>query len=154
MVKSFVREDFEEKKFQERNDALWQISEKAFGFVVINMPLMMLITYGAIIAVMWYGTPLVQAGELDVALLSTFFTYITQVLMSLMMVSMMMMMLTRSVACGKRIIEVLEEEPDIRCAPGTSSPQSPPGQSSSPPGRRRGSPAPPDSPRLCAPGTR
>ena len=114
VVKSFVREDYEEKKFQERNDALRQISEKAFGFVVINMPLMMLITYGTIIAVMWYGTPLVQAGELDVALLSTFFTYITQVLMSLMMVSMMMMMLTRSVACGKRIIEVLEEEPDIR----------------------------------------
>ena len=46
--------------------------------------------------------------------MSTFFTYITQVLMSLMMVSMMMMMLTRSVACGKRIVEVLEEEPDIR----------------------------------------
>ena len=114
VVKSFVREDYEEKKFQERNDALRQISEKAFGFVVINMPLMMLITYGTIIAVMWYGTPLVQAGELDVALLSTFFTYITQVLMSLMMVSMMMMMLTRSVACGKRIVEVLEEEPDIR----------------------------------------
>ena len=114
VVKSFVREDYEEKKFQERNDALRQISEKAFGFVVINMPLMMLITYGTIIAVMWYGTPLVQAGELDVALLSTFFTYITQVLMSLMMVSMMMMLLTRSVACGKRIVEVLEEEPDIR----------------------------------------
>ena len=114
VVKSFVREDYEEKKFQERNDALRQISEKAFGFVVINMPLMMLITYGTIIAVMWYGTPLVQAGELDVALLSTFFTYITQVLMSLMMVSVMMMMLTRSVACGKRIVEVLEEEPDIR----------------------------------------
>ena len=114
VVKSFVREDYEEKKFQERNDALRQISEKAFGFVVINMPLMMLITYGTIIAVMWYGTPLVQAGELDVALLSTFFTYITQVLMSLIMVSMMMMMLTRSVACGKRIVEVLEEEPDIR----------------------------------------
>ena len=114
VVKSFVREDYEEKKFQERNDALRQISEKAFGFVVINMPLMMLITYGTIIAVMWYGTPLVQAGELDVALLSTFFTYITQVLMSLMMVSMIMMMLTRSVACGKRIVEVLEEEPDIR----------------------------------------
>ena len=113
VVKSFVREDYEEEKFRARNDGLRQISEKAFGFVVINMPLMMLITYGTIIAVMWYGAPLVQAGELDVALLSTFFTYITQILMSLMMVSMIMMMLTRSVACGKRIIEVLEEQPDI-----------------------------------------
>lgn len=113
VVKSFVREDYEEEKFQKRNDQLRNISEKAFGFVVVNMPLMMLITYGTIIAVMWYGAPLVQSGELEVGLLSTFFTYITQVLMSLMMVSMIMMMLTRSVACAKRIIEVLDEVPGI-----------------------------------------
>ena len=113
VVKSFVREGYEEQKFKKRNDALRATAEKAFGFVVINMPLMMLITYGAIIAVMWYGAPLVQSGALDVALLSTFFTYITQVLMSLMMVSMIMMMLTRAIACGKRVVEVLEEQPDI-----------------------------------------
>ncbi len=113
VVKSFVREDREAEKFQKRNDELRRTSEKAFGFVVVNMPIMMLITYGAIIAVMWYGAPLVQAGELEVGLLSTFFTYITQVLMSLMMVSMIMMMITRSIACGKRILEVLEEQPDI-----------------------------------------
>ena len=113
VVKSFVREDYEEEKFRKRNEALRDTAERAFGFVVINMPLMMLITYGTIIAVMWYGAPMVQSGELQVGLLSTFFTYITQVLMSLMMVSMMMMMLTRSVACGKRIIEVLQEVPDI-----------------------------------------
>ena len=74
VVKSFVRESYEESKFKKRNDALKEIAEKAFGFVVINMPLMMLITYGAIIAVMWYGAPMVQTGELQVALLSTFFT--------------------------------------------------------------------------------
>ena len=113
VVKSFVREDYEGKKFKKRNDALLEISEKAFGFIVINQPLMMLITYGTIIAVMWYGAPLVQAGELEVGLLSTFFTYITQVLMSLMMVSMIMMMLTRAIACAKRVIEVLDEVPDI-----------------------------------------
>ena len=120
VVKSFVREGYEEQKFRKRNDALRETSERAFGFVVINMPLMMLITYGTIIAVMWYGAPLVQAGELEVGLLSTFFTYITQVLMSLMMVSMIMMMLTRSVACGKRIIEVLDEIPDIADNPSSS----------------------------------
>ena len=113
VVKSFVREDYEEEKFQKRNHQLRNISEKAFGFVVVNMPIMMLITYGTIIAVMWYGAPLVQSGELEVGLLSTFFTYITQVLMSLMMVSMIMMMLTRSVACAKRIVEVLDEVPEI-----------------------------------------
>ncbi len=113
VVKSFVREDHEEEKFKKRNDALKEIAERAFGFVVINMPLMMLVTYGTIIAVMWYGAPLVQSHALTVALLSTFFTYITQILMSLMMVSMIMMMITRSIACAKRIIEVLDEEPDI-----------------------------------------
>ena len=113
VVKSFVREDHEEEKFQKRNDHLRNISEKSFGFVVINMPVMMLITYGTIIAVMWNGAPLVQSGELEVGLLSSFFTYITQVLMSLMMVSMIMMMLTRSVACAKRIAEVLDEVPEI-----------------------------------------
>ena len=114
VVKSFVRQDFENEKFEQRNTGLRNISEQAFGRVVINMPVMMLITYGTIIAVVWYGAPMVQAGTLEVGLLTTFFTYITQVLMSLMMVSMIMMMLTRSVACGKRIIEVLEEKPDIR----------------------------------------
>ena len=113
VVKSFVRQGYENEKFGKRNGALRNISERAFGMVVINMPVMMLITYGTIIAVMWYGAPMVQAGTLEVGLLTTFFTYITQVLISLMMVSMMMMMLTRSIACAKRIIEVLEEVPDI-----------------------------------------
>ena len=120
VVKSFVREGYEEEKFRKRNDALRSISERAFGFVVMNMPVMMLITYGAIIAVMWYGAPLVQTGELEVGLLSTFFTYITQVLMSLMMVSMIMMMLTRAIACAKRVTEVLDEVPDI--ADGAAAP--------------------------------
>ena len=120
VVKSFVREDHEQEKFRKRNDALRATAERAFGFVVMNMPVMMLVTYGTIIAVMWYGAPLVQSGELQVALLSTFFTYITQVLMSLMMVSMIMMMLTRAVACAKRVTEVLDETPDITDAAASS----------------------------------
>ena len=112
VVKSFVREDHEREKFAKRNLDLKNNAQRAFGMVVINMPIMMLIVYGTIIAVMWYGTPMVQAGELEVGLLTTFFTYITQVLMSLMMVSMIMMM-TRSVACAKRIVEVLREVPAI-----------------------------------------
>ena len=113
VVKSFVREDHEKEQFAKRNTALRQISERAFGFVIVGMPVMMLITNGTIIAVMWYGAPMVQSGELQVALLSTFFTYISQVLMSLVMVCMIMMTVTRSVACARRIIEVLDEEPDI-----------------------------------------
>ena len=113
VVKSFVREAYEEKKFAKRNHDLKGTSEKAFGAVVINMPIMMLIVYGTIIAVMWLGGKMVYAGTLEAGKLITFFTYITQIMMSLMMVSMIFMMLTRSVACAKRIVEVLDETPAI-----------------------------------------
>ncbi len=113
VVKSFVREDREREKFAERNDDLKNTSLRAFGRVVINMPLMMLIIYGTIIAVMWFGGQMVYAGTLDAGKLITYFTYITQIMMSLMMVSMIFMMLTRTVACARRVAEVLNEVPAI-----------------------------------------
>ena len=113
VVKSFVREDHEREKFAKRNEDLKGTSLRAFGAVVVNMPIMMLIVYGTIIAVMWFGGKMVYAGTLEAGKLITFFTYITQIMMSLMMVSMIFMMLTRSVACAKRIVEVLDETPAI-----------------------------------------
>ncbi len=113
VVKSFVREDHEREKFARRNDDLKATSKRAFGAVVINMPVMMLIVYGTIIAVMWFGGHMVHEGTLETGKLMTYFTYITQVLMSLMMVSVMFMMLTRSIACARRVVEVLEEQPAI-----------------------------------------
>lgn len=113
VVKSFVRETFEESKFAQRNTALRSASEKAFGLVVLNMPLMMLVIYGTMIAVLWLGGHMVALGTLEVGLLSSFFTYITEILVSLMMLSVVMMMLTRAVACGRRIVEVLEETPEL-----------------------------------------
>ena len=113
VVKSFVRETEEEAKFGRRNRDLKEISQRAYGMVVVNMPLMMLIVYGTIIAVLWFGGQMVFAGTLEPGKLMTYFTYITQILMSLMMVSMMFMMLTRSVACARRIVEVLNEVPAI-----------------------------------------
>ena len=113
VVKSFVREDHEEEKFARRSDALKDSSLRAFGMVIINMPIMMLIIYSTIIAVMWFGGKMVYAGTLPVGDLTAFFTYITQILMSLMMVSMMFMMMTRSIACARRIVEVLDEKPAI-----------------------------------------
>ena len=112
-MKSFVQEDYEREKFAKRNNDLRATSQKAFGMVVINMPVMMLIIYGTIIAVMWFGGQMVYAGTLEAGKLLTYFTYITQIMISLMMVSMMFMMMTRSVACAKRIVEVLQEVPAI-----------------------------------------
>ena len=113
VVKSFVKEDHEQEKFTKRNRDLKATSEKAFGMVVINMPIMMLIVNAALIAVIWFGGHLVHIGGLDTGDLMAYFTYIMQIMVSLMMVSMMFMMMTRSVACARRIIEVLEEQPAI-----------------------------------------
>ena len=122
VVKSFVREDHERKKFAKRNLDLKNTSQRAFGMVVINMPIMMLIIYGTIIAVMWFGGQMVYAGTLEAGKLLTYFTYITQIMMSLMMVSMMFMMMSRSVACARRIVEVLSERPAITDAEAKSEP--------------------------------
>jgi len=113
VVKSFVQEDYEQEKFAKRNNDLKQTSMKAFGTVVINMPMMMLIVYGTMIAVMWFGGHMVHTGAMDTGKLMTYFTYIMQIMMSLMMVSMVFMMLTRSIACAKRVVEVLDEVPAI-----------------------------------------
>lgn len=113
VVKSFVRESHEKDKFAKRNNDLRSTSEKAFGAVVINMPIMMLIVFGTIIAVMWFGGKMVYAGTLEVGNLTAFFSYITEILISLMMVSMIFMMMSRSIACAKRICEVLDEAPAI-----------------------------------------
>ena len=71
VVKSFVREDHEREKFAKRNQGLKETSQRAFGMVVINMPIMMLIVYGTIIAVMWFGGKMVYAGTLETGQLMT-----------------------------------------------------------------------------------
>lgn len=114
VVKSFVREAHEKEKFARRNTDLRQAAERANGAVVINMPVMMLIIYGTIIAILWFGGQMVFAGTLEVGKLTSLFTYVTQILISLMMVSMILMMTTRSIACARRICEVLDEVPAIR----------------------------------------
>ena len=113
VVKSFVREDVEKEKFARRNEKLKSMAEKAFGFVVMFMPLIFLLMGGTIVAVLWIGGNYVYEGSLLAGDLIAFFTYVSEILISLMMVSMVMMMLTRSIACGRRVKEVLNEEPQI-----------------------------------------
>lgn len=113
VVKSFVREDEEEQKFRTRSDKLRDTAERAFGFVVMFMPIMILIMGGTIVSLMWLGGLQVAAGTLLSGDLLAFFTYASEILMSLMMVSMVLMILTRAIACGKRIVEVLDEQPQI-----------------------------------------
>ncbi len=113
VVKSFVREDREREKYAQRNESLRDTAMRAFSFVITFMPFIMLIMGGTIVAVMWIGGHYVYSGMMLSGKLIAFFTYASEILMSLMMVSMVLMMLTRSIACAKRIIEVLDERPEI-----------------------------------------
>ena len=113
VVKSFVREDREQEKFTQRSEKLRQTAERAFSFVVLFVPLVTLIMGGTIMSIMWLGGHYVVGGTMLSGDLIAFFTYASEIFMSLMMVAMVMMVLTRSIACGKRIVEVLEEQPEI-----------------------------------------
>lgn len=113
VVKSFVRESREKEKFAQRNETLRDTAMRAFSFVITFMPFIMLIMGGTIVAIMWIGGHYVYSGMMLSGKLIAFFTYASEILMSLMMVSMVLMMLTRSIACAKRIIEVLDEQPEI-----------------------------------------
>lgn len=113
VVKSFVRASKEKEKFKKSSDALLEASEGAFGLVVLNMPIMQIVIFSSIIAILWFGGGMVHAGTLTVGKLTSFIVYSNQILIALMLISMVLMMISRSVASAIRIIEVLEEEPDI-----------------------------------------
>ena len=114
VVKSFVRCNKEKEKFKASNDNLLQASEGAFSIVVLNMPIMQVVVFASVIGILWFGGNMVYAGTLTVGKLTSFMTYSFQILMSLMMLSMVLMMMSRAVASAQRIIEVLEEKPDIK----------------------------------------
>lgn len=114
VVKSFVRSDFEEKKFSAANQDLMEMSVKASTIVILIMPAMMLIMNVSIVAVVWFGGNKVMQGTLQVGQLMSFISYITQILIALMLLSMTIMMFSRASASSKRIIEVLDTKIDIK----------------------------------------
>src|SRR5580698_8449362 len=117
VVKSFVREDFEKKKFGVANDDLREMAIKASGMVVLIMPVMQLVMNVSIVAIVWFGGNKIIAGTFQVGQLMSFITYITQILMSLTMLSMTIMAFSRAGASSERILEVLNTEPDIVDSP-------------------------------------
>jgi len=117
VVKSFVREDFEKKKFGFSNNELREISVKASGTVVLILPVMQLVMNISIVAIVWFGGNKIISGTFQVGQLMSFITYITQILMSLMMLSMTLMTLARAGASSERILEVLNAKVDIFDSP-------------------------------------
>ena len=111
--KSFVREDYEEEKFQTMNQDLKDSSLNAMKIVIATMPIMMFAMNVTTLAVVWYGGNIIIAGNMQVGDLTAFTTYIVQILMSLMMLSMVLLQSSRAIASVKRISEVLDTEIDL-----------------------------------------
>ena len=113
VVKSFVREDFERERFGKANQDLKDSTMRALSVVIMSMPLMMLAMNLTTILVVWFGGQQIVAGDMEVGNLSSFTTYIVQILSSLMMISMMLFNGSRALASIKRISEVLDEKIDL-----------------------------------------
>lgn len=113
VVKAFVREDYENEKFQKAAENLYGLFVKAESILALNNPVMMTVVYGCILAISWFGAHFIVSGDLTTGNLTSLFSYVMSVLMSLMMLSMIFVMITMSAASGRRVAEVLNEVPDM-----------------------------------------
>ena len=114
VVKAFVREDHEVKKFNKAANNLYKLFVKAENAMVSVSPIMMLTTYACIIAISWLGANMIVDSELTTGELTSLLTYCMNILMSLLMVAMVFVMLTMSLASAKRVATVLNEESTLQ----------------------------------------
>ena len=113
VVKSFVREDYETKKFSKASDNLYRLFVKAESILALNSPIMMFVIYASIIGLSWLGAHYIVIGGMTTGNLTSMFSYVMGMMMSLMMLSMVVVMITMSIASANRIAEILQEKPDM-----------------------------------------
>lgn len=113
VIKSFVREEYQEEQFARSNKDLKESSLRAFKVVIFNMPLMMFFMNLTTLLVVWFGGNQILDGRMQVGDLTAFTTYVTQVLMSLMMLAMVLLQSSRAIASARRINEVLDTDVDL-----------------------------------------
>ena len=113
VVKAYVREDYEKKRFKKANEALYYLGKRAERIVSYNMPLMMFTVYSCILGISWLGAKMIVQDVLTTGELMMLLTYCMNILMSLMMLSMVFVMLSMSVASAERVTEGLNEKADI-----------------------------------------
>lgn len=113
VVKAFVREDHEKKKFNKAADNLYKTFVKAESFLAFNNPTMMLVVYGCIVVLSWFASHFIVSGSITTGNLTSMFSYVMSMLMSLMMLSMIFVMVSMSAASARRISEVLNEKADL-----------------------------------------
>ncbi|MCD7752062.1 MAG: ABC transporter ATP-binding protein/permease [Lachnospiraceae bacterium] len=113
VVKAFVREDYEKKKFKSAAENIYKMFVKAEKIIAYNNPAMMLTIYSVMLILSWVSAHMIVAGNMTTGNLSSLLQYCMSVLMSLMMLSMVFVMLSMAIASARRIAEVLNEEPDL-----------------------------------------
>lgn len=113
VVKAYVREDYEIKKFHKASDNIYKLFVKAESLLVLNMPIMQFAIYTCILLVSWLGAKMIVGGSLTTGELMSLFTYIMNILISLMMISMIFVMVIMSKASAERIVEVINEKSDL-----------------------------------------
>ena len=113
VVKSYVQEDREISKFEVAVTNIYKLFVKAESRIVLNNPLMILTVYACIIALSWFGASQITSGNLTTGALTSLFSYVMSILISLMMLSFTVVMITMSEASAKRVTEVLREKSDI-----------------------------------------
>lgn len=120
VVKAFAREDYETKRFSKTADGVRRAQVFAEKLIILNMPIMQLVMYGSICAILWFGGKMAVDGDILTGELSSFIMYVGQILISLMMLSMLFIMFVISRASMQRVYEVLSEEPAIADPEGAS----------------------------------
>lgn len=120
VVKAFAREEYETKRFSETSDGVRRAQVFAEKLIILNMPIMQLVMYGSICAILWFGGNMAVDGDILTGQLSSFIMYVGQILISLMMLSMLFIMFVISRASMQRVYEVLSEEPAIADPEGAS----------------------------------
>ena len=112
-VKAFVRGEYEEEKFQDVNTELMDVSLTTFRTAVLNLPAFQLTMYAAMVSILWFGGNMILQGSLTVGRLTSFLSYVLQVMNSLMMISNVFLLMTRSLASAHRIAAVLDEQVEL-----------------------------------------
>ena len=113
VVRAFVREPYETKRFSEANADLTDVSVRAGRWMATMFPLVMLVVNISSVAVIWFGGHRVDSGQMQVGALTAFLSYLMQILMSVMMATFMLMMIPRASVCGDRIAEVLDTDTSV-----------------------------------------
>ena len=113
VVKSYVREEFEEEKFNEMSKEIYQDFSKAETILAFNMPLMQFVAYTAMLLIAWIGARLIVGSEMTTGQLMSLISYSMQMLTSLMMLSIVFIMIVISRASAERIVELLSEKSDL-----------------------------------------